>query len=112
MAIETIDEDFMSEGEVIEVMGNDRYWRLRDGGWLAPLFEVLGYKGRPAYSKHYVNMRLAEDRRLHPEKQTSAVVTKSHSGGCPARTAKRRLTLSRSCSQGKLDSAVRTEFDR
>jgi hypothetical protein len=78
-------DDVMLENEVIDLLGRERFKRLRAGNWLAPFFEVPGHEGRPVYIRHLVDFRHEEDLRLHPEGRP--VVTKAYApargGGVP-----------------------------
>jgi hypothetical protein len=60
-------DGMLTEAEVIERMGRERFDRLLGGGWLSPGYRTKGFQGRPTYPRHYVEMRLAEDQRLHPD---------------------------------------------
>jgi hypothetical protein len=73
-------DEVLTESEVIDLLGAERFRRLRSGNWLAPFFEVPGHEGRPVYVKHLVDFRHQEDLRLHPEPRRPAVVTKAVRG--------------------------------
>jgi hypothetical protein len=78
-----MDDEAMTEADVVALMGAERFHRLRAGGWLTPFYRLPGHEGRPRYVKHLVDFRHEEDVRLHPGGRRSAVVAKAYRGGVP-----------------------------
>jgi hypothetical protein len=63
----------LDEGQVVEMMGRERFDRLRSRGWLSP--QARSQDGEPMWTKSYVELRLDEDMRL--SRTSSGSVTKS-----------------------------------
>jgi hypothetical protein len=82
-----MDDEAMTESDVIAQLGAERFHRLRSGGWLTPFYRLPGHEGCPRYIKHLVDLRHQEDLRLHPESRPP-VVRKAYAparrGGAPA----------------------------
>jgi hypothetical protein len=75
-----MDDEAMTEADVVALMGAERFNRLRQGGWLSPFYRLPGHEGRPRHIKHLVDLRHQEDLRLHPEGRRPAVVAKAFRG--------------------------------
>lgn len=79
--------ELMTEAEVVALLGAERFAKLRNGKpypYLSPSLRVKGFEGQPMYPRHYVELRLAEDRGLlggaagrADRKRLPAVVTKA-----------------------------------
>jgi hypothetical protein len=52
----------LDEGQVVAMMGRERFDRLRSRGWLSP--QARSQDGEPMWTKSYVELRLDEDVRL------------------------------------------------
>jgi hypothetical protein len=76
-----MDDEAMSEADVVALMGAERFTRLRAEGWLTPFYQLTGHEGRPRYVKHLVDFRHQEDLRLHPGSRPPPVVTKGYATG-------------------------------
>jgi hypothetical protein len=106
-----MDDDARSEAEVIDLLGTVRFKRLRAGGWLTPFFKVPGHEGVPTYTRHLVELRLREDKALHPEERRPAAVTKAHRGTPEVlvdRDGQQRVVFREA---GRLTPRVRTELE-
>jgi hypothetical protein len=69
------DDDLLSEDEVVQLLGRERFVRLAWQGYLAPQGRR---QGRPFWSKDYVDFRYREDLRLQPPRRAPAVLTKDY----------------------------------
>jgi hypothetical protein len=56
--------EFWTADQVAEFAGEETFRRLLDGGWLTPILQVKGYEGQPMFVRSYVELRVAEDRRV------------------------------------------------
>jgi hypothetical protein len=80
--------EWLDENGVIALTGPERYGRLLAGGWISPTRTVKGYEGRPLFRRDLIELRLAEDRRIVPDRPP-AVVKKGMARSTPSPSSPR-----------------------